>query len=215
MATTENAPFSPHAQGRQRAGPHTRQPERERQPERKRDRCQDREQQGGAREPGQVERGKDRRLHCHQDRKTPANDDEARQRERATRRCDETIGGHAAEAGEDQHPGQHQGEAGRAVVQPKAGLLDQVDFDEQETEAERGEVDQRPQQSRRIAAKSAERDKRHQQHYQRDHHSLRKHRQVDQGTDLSLRKDFEALQDRIELVEAQHRVEERAIERDR
>ena len=74
----------------------------------------------------------------------------------------------AAEAGEHQHAGQHQGEAAGAVAELEAGLLDQIDLDEQEAQAERGEIDDRRAACRPPGARMRPgAEQRHQQHQQR------------------------------------------------
>ena len=65
------------------------------------------------------------------------------------------------------------------------------------------------------SAQPARRGQRHQQHQHRDHHRLRQHREIDQRADLRLRQNLQPLQNRVELVQPQHRIEERPVERDR
>ena len=49
----------------------------------------------------------------------------------------------------------------------------------------------------------------------REHHRLRQHGEIDQRADLGLRQDLQPLQDRIELIQPQHGIEERSVQRDR
>ena len=143
VATTENAPFSPHAQGRNPpfppgSGPAGTAAQRDRH---RRDRARAAGRRGRRTANPSVARiDRLQQAACataHQAMITTAANSHAAPRPGREPRASMRL----PEAGEHQHSGQHEGKAVGPVAEPEAGLLDQIDLDEQEAQRERRKVD--------------------------------------------------------------------------